>query len=154
MCGFWMQNSDFYIGITSLYESQTKPVVLCKHYSVISTRNTCLYVSQPLSLDFACKIATFGAELQVSKGTRLHLSFCACKTAWLASELLVSMGPSARLWFLQAKQRLLEQNYKSICIPDLTCRFVHTKRRDLHQNDKSIWVPSLICGFVHAKQRL
>ena len=154
MCGFWMQNSDFWIGITSLYVSQTSPVVLCMHYSVISTRNTCLSGSQSLSLVFAFKTATFGAELQVSIGTRPHLSFCACKTAWLASELLVSIGPNPHLWFLQAKQRLLDQNYKSIGVPDLTSRLVHAKQHDLHQNDKSIWVPVLICGCVHAKQGL
>ena len=75
-------------------------------YSVISTRKTCLYGSQPLSLVYACKTALFGAELHVCMGPSPYLSFCACKTAWLASEILVSSGPSPRLWFLDAKQRL------------------------------------------------
>ena len=81
ICGLWRQNSDFWTRITNLYGSQTSPVVLCMHYSVISTRNTCLNVFQPLSLVFACKTATFGAELQVS------------------------MGPSPHVWFLDAKQQ-------------------------------------------------
>ena len=106
MCGLWLQNSDFWTGITSLYVSHTSPVVLCMHYSVISTRMTCLYVSQPFSLVFACKRATFGAELQVSMGPRPHLSF------------------------LDAKQRLFDQNNKSQWVPDITCRFVHEKPRD------------------------
>ena len=38
------------------------PVVLCMQYSVISTRNTCLYGSQPLSVVFAFKTATFVLE--------------------------------------------------------------------------------------------
>ena len=46
--------------ITNLYESQTSLVVLCRQYSVISSRITCLYGSQPLSVIFACKTATFG----------------------------------------------------------------------------------------------
>ena len=46
--------------ITSLYVSQTLPVVLCMHYSVSSTRITCLYESQPLSFVFACKTAILG----------------------------------------------------------------------------------------------
>ena len=75
-------------------------------YSVISTRKTCLYGSQPLSLVYACKTALIGAELHVCMGPSPYLSFCACKTAWLASEILVSSGPSTRLWFLDAKQRL------------------------------------------------
>ena len=79
MCGLWMQNSDFWTGITSLYVSQTSAVVLCMHYSVISTRMTCLYIFQPFSLVFACKTATFGAELQVSMGPILHLWFSRAK---------------------------------------------------------------------------
>ena len=48
---------------------------------------------------FACKIVTFGPDLQVSVGPRHDLSFCACTTACLASELLVSMGLNLHLWF-------------------------------------------------------
>ena len=53
---------------------------------------------------FACKTATFGPELQVSMGPRLHLSFCKCKTAWLASEILVSMSPSPHRCFVHANR--------------------------------------------------
>ena len=72
-----MQNSDFWIRITCLYGSQTWPVVLCMQNSVISTWITSLYGSQPLSVVFACRTASFGPELQVSRGPRLQLSFCA-----------------------------------------------------------------------------
>ena len=156
--------------ITIFYGSQTSPVVLCMQYSVISTRITCLYGSEPLSIAFGCTTATFGAELQVSMGPRLDLSFCGFKTAWLASEALVSMGPSPHVWFLDAKQRLLDQNNKSLRIPDKSCRFVHgnrnfstwitslyvsqpssvvfaCKKRILDQNFMFLWVPSLICSF-------
>ena len=75
-------------------------------YSVISTRITCLYGSQPLSVVVGFKTATFGPEQQVSKSPRKNLSLCAWKTATLAHELLVSMSPSPHLWFLHAKQRL------------------------------------------------
>ena len=74
-------------------------------YNVISTRMTCLYGSQPLSVVLACKTATLGLELQVSVGPRPHL------------------------WFLHAKQRLLDQNNKSLCFPDMTCHFVHVQER-------------------------
>ena len=66
-------------------------------YSVINTRKTCLYRSQPLSAVFACKTATFGAEIQVSIGPRHDLSFCACTTATLGPDLQVCMGPSPHL---------------------------------------------------------
>ena len=125
ICGFCIQNSDFWNRITNLYESQTSPVVLCRQYSVISSRITCLYGSQTLSVIFACKTATFGAELQVFMGPRHDLSFCAYKTAWLASELLVSMSPISHVWFLDPKNRLFERNNKSLRVPDITCRCVH-----------------------------
>ena len=101
----------------NVYGSQTSPVVLCMQYSVINTRSTCLYGSQCF---FACKTATFGAELQLSMGPTPHLSFSACKRAWIASEILVSMGPCPHLWFLDAKQHLFDQNYKSLFLPVLT----------------------------------
>ena len=102
ICGFCIQNSDFWIRITSLYGSQTSPVDLSMQNSVISIRLTSLCGSQPSSVVFACKTESFGPELQVSMSRRPHLSLCACKTAWLAPEILVSMGPSPHLWFLHA----------------------------------------------------
>ena len=85
-----MQNSAFWTRVTSLYGSQTWPVVLCMYNSGLNIRITSLYGSQPSSTVFACK------------------------TAWLASESLVSMGPSPLVWFLDAKQRLMDWNNKSL----------------------------------------
>ena len=98
-------------------------MVLCFQKSDIRTRIACLYGSQTSPVVFACKTATFEAELQVSMGSRLHLSFCACKTAWLPSEILLSMGPSPHLLILDAKQRLLDQNNRSLWVPAFTCGF-------------------------------
>ena len=81
-----MENSDFLTRITSLYGSQTSPVVLCIQNSVICTSMTSLSWFQPSSVFFSCKTAT------------------------LAYELLVSIGPSPHLWFLYAKQRLVDQH--------------------------------------------
>ena len=78
-------------------------MVFCIQNSAFSTRIASLYVSEPSSVVLAFKTATLGPELQVSMGTRPHLSFCACKTTCLASEILDSMGPSPHLWFLHAK---------------------------------------------------
>ena len=35
-CGFCMKNSDFWIRITSIYDSQVWPVILCMYKSVLS----------------------------------------------------------------------------------------------------------------------
>ena len=127
--------------------------LLCMWNSVISNWITSLSGSQPSSVVFACKRATFGPELQVSMGPTPHLSFCAYKTWWLTPEILVPLCHSTYLCFFHAKQSILDQNYKSLWVPDVTCRFVCAKLRDLHQINKSLWVSDLTCCFVHAKQR-
>ena len=128
-----MQNSDFWIRITSLYVSQTWLVILCMYKSVLSIRITSLYDSQPSSVVFPCKTATVGPELQVSMGTRPHLSICACKSATLGLEIKVSVGPRPHMWFMHLKRWLLDQNNKSLWVQDMTCRFVHVQERALHR---------------------
>ena len=66
--------------------------------SVISIRITSLYGSKLLSVAFACKPATFGAELQFSIGPRPHMPFCAWKTALFSPERQVYMGSSPHLF--------------------------------------------------------
>ena len=66
-------NSVFSIRITSLCGSQPSFVVLCLQNSVISTRITSLHSSQHSSVVFACKTATFGAELQASQTSPVDL---------------------------------------------------------------------------------
>ena len=128
-----MQNSVISTWIKRLYGFQSSPAVLCMQNSDFTTRitsicrwidptcgfrmqNSAFWTSVQVSmgtrphLSFcACKSAWLAPELFVSMGPRHNLSFCACKTAWLAPELLVSMCPSPHLWFSHAKQRLLDQ---------------------------------------------
>ena len=81
ICGFCMQNNDFWIRITILYGSQASPAVLCMQTNVINIRITSLHETQHSSVVFACKRATFVSELQVSMGPRIRLLICECKTA-------------------------------------------------------------------------
>ena len=71
--------------------------------SVISPRITSLYWSQPSSVVFGCKTATFGSEKRVSMSPRHNLSFCACKTAWFAPEWQAYMGSSPHLCLFSCK---------------------------------------------------
>ena len=174
MWGFWMQNSNFWSGVTSLSGSQTKPVVLCMQNTVISTRNTRLYGFQPSSEVFACKTATLGPDLQVCicpspnvwywalitafleqeyqvyVGSSHHLLFCACKTATLGQ---VSVGPKPNLWFSTCKTACLTSELLVSMGPSPHLRFLHAKQRLLYPNNKSLWVPDVTCRFVHARQR-
>ena len=149
---------------------------LCTPNSVISTRITSLYGSQPSSVVFACKTAALGPESQVSMGPRYDLWFCAWKTAWLAPEILVSMGPSPDLRFCAFKRATLgpelhvsmgPRPYLWFCACKTACLasellvamgptpylwILHAKQRLLELNNKSLWVPDITCHFVHAKQ--
>ena len=55
-------------------------------YMQNNVRIASLYGSQPSSVVFACKTATFGVELQVSMGHRPRLLICECKTTCLDPE--------------------------------------------------------------------
>ena len=99
ICGFCMQNSDFW---TSIQVSMgTRP-----HQSFCAYKTTWLAPELLVSMGSsphlwfcAFKIATLRPKLHASMGLRPHLSFCACNTVWLATELLVSMGSNPHLWF-------------------------------------------------------
>ena len=94
---------------------------------VLSIRINSLYGSPPSFVDFDCKTATFGPELQASIGTRPHLSFCACKTAWVAPEILVSMGSSPHLSFCALKTATLEPKLHGYMGPRLHLWFFACK---------------------------
>ena len=85
--------------MTLVYWSKPSSVALCIQNSDFSITITSLYESQLSFVAFVIKTATLGPELQISTGPRPHLWFFAFKTATLASELQVSMGPSPHLWF-------------------------------------------------------
>ena len=104
--------------------------------NVISIRITCLYGSQPSSVIFACKTATFVSELQVSMLSQTSpMFFCkqnivisiritivygshrlsvvfACKTATFGSELQVSMGPILPLLVCECKTACLDPEWR------------------------------------------
>ena len=116
-------------------------------------------------------------SIQVSMGTRPHLSFCAYKTTWLAPELLVSTGSSPHLWLCAFKTATLGPKlhasmglrpHLSFCAcntawlasellvsmgPSPHVRFFDIKQRLLDWSKKSLWVPDITRRFVHAKQR-
>ena len=143
-----MQNSDFRSRITSLYRSQTSPMVICIQNIAFSTRIVSLYGSQPSSVvlythnsDIMTRInslyrsqtspVVWGMQnivisIRITSlyGSQPSSVVFACKTATLAPELQVSMGPSPHLWFVHTKQRLLDQNYKSLWVPAIICGFV------------------------------
>ena len=175
-CGFCIQNSEFWTRITNLYGSQSSPVILWMQYSMVSTTITCRYGSQPLSVVFAFKTATFGTEQQISKGPRHHLSLCACstactritclygsqplsvvygcKTATFWAELQVSMGPRHDLSFCGCKTACLASEKLVSMGPSPHVWFLEAKQRLLDQNSKSLGVPDKTCRFGHVKQQL
>ena len=96
---------------------------------VISIRITTLYGSQPSSVDFACKTATIGSELQVSMGPRLRLLICECKTACLHPERRLSIGPSLHMWVCAFRTAPLGPELLVSVGPSPHLYFLHSKRR-------------------------
>ena len=121
LCGFCIQNSDFRIRITSLYGSQPSSVVFAFKTATFGSELQVSLSPRPHLWLFSFKTAILAPELQISMGPIPHLRFFSFKTATLAPELQVSMGPSPPLWFLHSKQRLSDQNYKSQWVPDFAC---------------------------------
>ena len=124
--------------------------------SVISIRITNLYGSQPSSVVFACKAATFGSELQLSMCTRLRLLICECKTACLDAECICCFcmqnsdfrtritslyGSQTSPMFFAFKTATLAPELQVSMGPSPHLWFLHAKLRLLDQKYKSLWVP-------------
>ena len=153
-----MLNSDFWTRITSLYGSQTWPVVLCKYSSVLSIRITSLYGSQPSSVVFERKTATFGPELQVSKVQDLtcrfvhaiernnHQNYCvygshplsvafAFKTTSFGAELQVSIGPRPHLSLCACKTAWFDSESLVSIVPSPHLWVLDANQRHSDQNN-------------------
>ena len=124
---FCMQNFDFWTRITSLYGSQTLPVVLCMKNSNLRPDLQFWMGPRPHLRIWELITACLAQEHKNYIGSRPHLLFCAFKTATLRLELQVSDGPRPNLWIFHAKQRILGQNNKSLCFPRMACHFVHVQ---------------------------
>ena len=83
---------------------------------------------------FCMQNSDFRTGIQVSMGTRPHLSFCAYKTTWLALESIVSMGSSPHRWFCAFKTAPLGPKLHVSMDPSPYLWFLHTKQRLLEQH--------------------
>ena len=177
ICGFCMQNSDFWSRITSIYVSQLSSVVFAyttvhsgpefqvctgprlhlwfwAHITACLTQEYKDYMCSSPRLWFcACKTATLALELLVSMGPRPHLPFCAIKTAWFATEYQVYIGSNPHLWFCACKTATLGPDLQVCMGPRPHLWFLHAKQRLLDLNNKSLRVPDITCRCVHTIQR-
>ena len=99
ICGFCMQNNDFWIRNTSLYGSQTSPVHLRMHNCVLRSRMTLAYWSQPPSVVLCIRNSDFSIRITSLYGSQPSFVVFACKTTTLGPELQVSMGPRPHVFF-------------------------------------------------------
>ena len=86
MCGFCLQNRDFWTRITSLYGSQTSPVVLCIQNNVICNSITGLYGFQPSSVVLCLQNCAFRARITILCGSQTPPVVFPCKTATSGTE--------------------------------------------------------------------
>ena len=127
LCFKKMQNSDFMTRLTSLYRSQTSPVVLCMQNSVTWTRITSLYGFQPTSVVLFIENSDFRTKIEYLNGSRTSLMILCMQNRVPSFRITSPYGTCPHLWFLHAKQRLLDTNNKPLWVPDMTCRFRHAK---------------------------
>ena len=114
ICGFYVQNSDFSIGITSLYGSQTSPVVLCMHNSVISTRITSLHGSQTSPVVLCVQNNVINISITSLYGSQPSFVVFACKTTTLRPELQVSLVPRPHLCFFCIQNNVFSTRIASL----------------------------------------
>ena len=177
MCGFWMQNSDLWTGITSLYGSQTWPFVLCMYDSVISIRITRLYGFQPSSVVLCIQNSDLMTTIACVYGSQTSLvvfyiqnivrsiritSACGSKTppVVLCMQNIVICTRMTSLYGFQPSSVFFSGKTASLW-PDLqVCMgprphlwFLHANQQLLNQNCMSLWVLELTCDFLHEKHR-
>ena len=80
-----MQNSDFWIRISSLYGSQTSPVDLCMHNIVLRFRMTIVYWSQPSSVVLCIQNSDFSFRI-----SSLFWSQTSPVDLWMQNSVLTS----------------------------------------------------------------
>ena len=124
ICGFWMQNRDFWTRLTSLYWVSDIDQLFCACKTAwYSTRIKRLLLFPALNCGFVhAKQRALASELLVSICSSPQLWFCECKTAtdWHPNEQF-SIGPRHHLWFLctQYSVTLSTRLYLSLWVPSL-----------------------------------
>ena len=177
MCGFWMQNSDLWIRMTSLYgfqpssvfffmqngdfttrltilcQSQTRSVVLSTHNSVLRTRLKRLYGFPPSPVVLCMQNSDFSTWFTSLYWSQPLSEVFACKPATFGPKLHISMGTRNHLWFSAWKTAYLASELLVSMAPSPHQWLLQAKRRPLGPNNKSLCVPDITCRFVHAIQR-
>ena len=152
-CGFCLQNSDCWTRMTSLYGSQTRPVILCIYNSVLSNRITSLYGSPPLSVvlcmqnsDFRTTHRSLYGSLTSSVALSSHNSVISTrikrlywfqpspvvfvwKSATAGPEWQVSMGPRHDRSYCACTTACLASELLVSLGPSLHLWFFHAKQR-------------------------
>ena len=171
-----MQNSGFWTTKTSLYGSQTSPVIICFQNSVISIRKSSLYVSQPSSVVFGCKTSSFGPAYKSLWVQDPTCGFCMQNSDfWTTITSLygtptwpvvlcmyisvLSIRNTSLYWFQSSSvvfasktTWLAPELIVSMC-PSPRVWFLDAKQRHLDRNNKFLCVPDKTCRFVHVQLR-
>ena len=169
-----MQNSYFWTGITSLYVSQTSPVLLYMQNSVISTRMTSLYGFQASSVVLSTHnnvLSTRTKRLYCLQPSHVVLCMQNIDFRTRITSLYVSQTSpvvlcmynsvlSISLCWSQTSSRVFACKTAWIASESLVSMgpsthvwFLDAKQRLLDRNNKSLCLPDTTCRFVYAKQR-
>ena len=175
ICCFCMQNCDFWITIRSLYGSQTSPVDLWIQKSVLRSRMTIVYWSQPSSVVLCIQNSIRITSLYGSQPssvvlwihnrnimTRInnlygsqtsHVVLC-MKNSVISARITSLHGSQTSPVVCACKTTWLSSEFLVSMGPSPHLWFLHAKLRLLDHNYKSLWVPDLACWFVNQKPRV
>ena len=178
ICGFCIQNRDFWTRITNLYGSQTWPVVLCMQNSVISTWKTSLLWVPALMCGFWMQNSDLWTRITSLYGSQTspvllcmqNIVICtrisslyrfqpsavvfACKTATSGPDLQVCMGRRPHLWFWAHITACLAQEYIDCIGSSSLLWYCAFKTATLGLELQVSVGPRPHLWFLHEKQRL
>ena len=146
-----MQNSVISTRKTCLYGTQPSSVVLCIQKCDIRTKIPCLYGSQPSPVILCIQNGMPSIRNTSLYGFQpLSVGF-GWKTATFGPEKQVSVCPRPHLSFSACKTAWLASKILVSMGRSPRPSFLEAKQRLLDQNNKSLWVQDLTCRFVHGK---
>ena len=144
---FYIQNSVFSTRIASLYWSQPSSVVLCIHNSDIMARFKSLYGSQTSPVVLSMQYSVISPRITSLQGSQTSPVVLCMQNNVISMRITSLYGSQPSFVAFVCKTATLGRELQVSMGPSPYLRFLHAKQRLLDQNYKSLWVPALICGF-------
>ena len=143
---FYIQNSVFSTRIASLYWSQPSSVVLCIHNSDIMARFKSLYGSQTSPVVLSMQYSVISPRITSLQGSQTSPVVLCMQNNVISMRITSLYGSQPSFVAFVCKTATLGRELQVSMGPSPYLRFLHAKQRLLDQNYKSLWVPDFACS--------